>query len=396
MKVLLALVALFAVVNCCSDPYSDLVFYPYSAITATYTEYMYYHSDSYAGLCSSTTSSYPDAWFTFLPLVDGTLVVDTCGSSIDTVIEVQGGSTCDSRDCVTWNDDYCNWQSRVEFTVVAGDTYDVRVRPFSSSSTSSYFTLNYSFEPTGDSDSCPSDIYYLWDNEWQSFSLNTYIESGCWNSYYSYGKWFEYTPYEWDAHLHVCTSSYSNALTFVTDCTDCGYTYYSWYSGRSGCEYTIDIDLTGYYGETLDFLITGNYYDYITIDTYTDEPEWSSDFFYFPWWAVMLGFALFFLGLGLLLLLGAYCCHKRVMKRKYTVVPQMIEVPVVNGEEPTEKKSETPVKPSVPDVSSPNVPPPAYTAVYVPYNFPFQQMAVQVPAPVQLPPQLTVVPPNKS
>ncbi|MBK9384865.1 MAG: hypothetical protein IPN34_08630 [Planctomycetes bacterium] len=91
---------------------------------------------------SSATSSTPpflcftaekDLWFAHTASCTGTLEVSLCGlAAFDTVMQVYGGS-CANLFSIGCNDDACSLQSRIEFAVVQGATYWIRIAGLGSS-----------------------------------------------------------------------------------------------------------------------------------------------------------------------------------------------------------------------------------------------------------------------
>ena len=83
------------------------------------------------GLSSCTNSSpSPDVWYYLTSLCAGTVVVDTCGSDLDTALSVHTGCPATPANEITCNDDDqggCAPQSRVSFSVQPGLTYRIRV-----------------------------------------------------------------------------------------------------------------------------------------------------------------------------------------------------------------------------------------------------------------------------
>jgi hypothetical protein len=69
---------------------------------------------SFAGGCSFSTF---DLWFSFTAPCDSTFTFDTCGSTLDTVLEVFAG-TCGSLSSLGCNDDFCGTQSRVSLSLL--------------------------------------------------------------------------------------------------------------------------------------------------------------------------------------------------------------------------------------------------------------------------------------
>ena len=78
--------------------------------------------------CGSSSGS-PDVWYTYTPVENGTLTLETCaGGDYDTVLSVHSDCPGDSGNQIVCNDDDCNGtRSRVTLSVTAGVTYRVRV-----------------------------------------------------------------------------------------------------------------------------------------------------------------------------------------------------------------------------------------------------------------------------
>ncbi|KAH3767933.1 hypothetical protein Pelo_24 [Pelomyxa schiedti] len=396
-------------------------------------DYISNTSSTYTGQC--TTYSYRDAWYSFVPSVDGVLLTTTCGTTWDTVIEVQGGSSCSTRSCIDTDDDGCNWpSSSVSVNVNAYYIYNIRIRPFSSTTSSiSQYTFTLQFTPSTISSTQSEETFcpvmnYLYDYTIETHYLSSWdeVDTGdCWDDswYWEYGMWFTYTPYVYmDPCLTICGDS-PFTLEFVDDLCDywgatpsCTYSASSYWTGDYECYYRTVTHLDGYYGYSIDFLVKSEYsYAEITLDT-CPEDYWSSDDFHFPLWVVITTFVLLFLCVVLLVVITVYCCHKRTVNKKKTYdhlddQKDLVEIPSVsiNGP-PTLTPVSTPMPPTlIPPVqpanmiavtpqnaammiSPPNVPPPTFTPVYMPYTF-MQPVA----PPPQPPPQLyptAIVPPS--
>ncbi len=69
-------------------------------------------------------------WYSYTASETGAAAVSTCGSSFDTRLHIYSG-TCDGLICLAENDDYCAFQSRVIFSVTAGESYLIRCGGFS-------------------------------------------------------------------------------------------------------------------------------------------------------------------------------------------------------------------------------------------------------------------------
>lgn len=103
-------------------------------------------------------------WYSITPSTDATAVVDTLGSSFDTVLGVYTGSAVSSLSRVTFNDDHMNngsytLRSRVEFAANANTTYWVRVASWGSARGS--ITVNWDLTPACTSPAIPNDAFCL-------------------------------------------------------------------------------------------------------------------------------------------------------------------------------------------------------------------------------------------
>lgn len=67
-----------------------------------------------------------DVWHTYVALCTGMVTLETCGSSIDTVIELFDGP-CGTLNSLACNDDTCGTQSSVRVRLNAGTRYYLRV-----------------------------------------------------------------------------------------------------------------------------------------------------------------------------------------------------------------------------------------------------------------------------
>ncbi len=107
--------------------------------------------------CGASSGS-PDVWYAFpVGPVNGTLLVDLCGSAYDTVVSLH--RECDTGApgyLVACNDDSdaCERQSQIDAPVAAGETYLFRVSGYAGSAGA--FTMQVSFAPATGADDCGS------------------------------------------------------------------------------------------------------------------------------------------------------------------------------------------------------------------------------------------------
>lgn len=96
-----------------------------------------------------TSDLSPDVWYVYVPVADGALSVDTCGSSYDTVISVHSGCPGTPGDTLACDDDGCGYpNSALSVPVSALTPYYIRVSGYNGSFGN--FVLNTSFAPAND------------------------------------------------------------------------------------------------------------------------------------------------------------------------------------------------------------------------------------------------------
>lgn len=108
-------------------------------------------NDGSAG-CGASTSS-PDVWYSYTPTCSGVAVIDTAGSTYDTVLSVHNGCPGTTNNQVVCNDDAIGLQSRVSFDAAAGVTYRIRVSGFAGRSGFYQMFIN---DCTPDNNACHS------------------------------------------------------------------------------------------------------------------------------------------------------------------------------------------------------------------------------------------------
>ncbi|KAH3764354.1 hypothetical protein Pelo_3821 [Pelomyxa schiedti] len=334
---------------------------------------------NYTSLCSGKVST--EVWYNFVPLMDGIVILDTCLCDWDTVIEAQGGSSCDTRYCVGWDDDNenCNngnRQSWLQVPVYANYIYNFRLRHYSAGYViEEDYIFHIQFQESYYY--CPSNIDYIYDYSynWGDLTMADTLDDGCWNTGYwtTYGDWYSYTPASYSSALYFC-SSYTIQISIVSDlcdyygvpqCTDTYETYGPWYD--SECEYSLTLWFTS--TDTKYILISSFEYgiDYTisTYDLWPSSEDWSDDFSTF-WMitGIILGvFAVSALVLGF----GAFLCHRRTMRRNsYVTVPVASSTTTNTGYAPPS----TPPPPNLttfsPEYPAYPAPPPIYPSEYPP------------------------------
>lgn len=84
----------------------------------------------------------PDLWYTYTAANTNDIVIETCGSSYDTALEVFSGA-CGALVLIECNDDFCGLQSTVSISgVTAGTTYTFRVGGWNGNSGTGAFDIS--------------------------------------------------------------------------------------------------------------------------------------------------------------------------------------------------------------------------------------------------------------
>jgi hypothetical protein len=69
-------------------------------------------------------------WYSWTAPTTGPATVETCGSSLDTIVSVFTGSSVDSLSFVRWSDDGCGLASRASFDATVGVRYSIAVESY--------------------------------------------------------------------------------------------------------------------------------------------------------------------------------------------------------------------------------------------------------------------------
>lgn len=110
-----------------------------------------------------------DVWFSYTATLDGNGIIDTCGSSYDTLITIF--DTCGGIE-IACNDDSCGLQSSVTFPITNGTTYLVRVAGFEGAAGNG--VLNVIGLPPIANDDCANAIAVLeGSTPFNNFGANT-------------------------------------------------------------------------------------------------------------------------------------------------------------------------------------------------------------------------------
>jgi hypothetical protein len=134
-----------------------------------------------------------DVWFTWTPSFTGFADLTTCTmATFDTKVAVYTGTTCPTGAAVACNDDACGVQSKVQFSVTAGNTYVIQVGQFGTGApTPGSFTITQYFPiPVDDCQqpmALPGPGTYTYDT---TLATDSSQSSTCGNIYKDY--WYTY------------------------------------------------------------------------------------------------------------------------------------------------------------------------------------------------------------
>ncbi|MCH7798075.1 MAG: PQQ-binding-like beta-propeller repeat protein [Planctomycetes bacterium] len=110
-----------------------------------------------ASSCNDFPALNKDVWYAYTPQIDGTVTVDTCGSTISTIVSVHSGCPGTIANEIVCDNSACSFAwGVVSFNAVAGQTYLIRLTGWSSSSGN--YTLALTGPPCDPGGSVPGDI----------------------------------------------------------------------------------------------------------------------------------------------------------------------------------------------------------------------------------------------
>ncbi len=169
-------------------------------------------------VCDPSTAG--DLWYTVTSTGNGSIAVDCCGATFDSMIEVFGGS-CGSLTYITCSDDNCGLQSSAQFGVTTGTTYFVRVGGFGGATGSGVLTATFTPSAGGNDECAGATPLTLTVPE--SFDTGAAsLSAPAWPCALNGGPdlWYRYTAVaNGDLRVNTCTSAYDTALeVFVGSC----------------------------------------------------------------------------------------------------------------------------------------------------------------------------------
>lgn len=132
-----------------------------------------------AASCGSSSTS-PDVWYRFLARGTGSITIDTCGSTFDTVLSAHTSCPGTVGNVVACNDDAAvggcagTPTSSITFTMTSGVTYWIRVAGFRGRTGT--FTLRFNSSPDGDGEQPSNDLCS--NAQWVGYGIHAYNTIG--------------------------------------------------------------------------------------------------------------------------------------------------------------------------------------------------------------------------
>ncbi|MEZ6016391.1 MAG: hypothetical protein R3F49_14835 [Planctomycetota bacterium] len=164
-----------------------------------------------AWTCDPSTA--PDLWYTVTAPGAGSITVDICGSSFDTMLEVFTG-TCGNLTYLICSDDACGLSSRVQFGVTTGTTYTFRVGGFGTAMGIGNVTATYTMG-AGGNDDCTGATPLTLNAPIVFDTLSASTSAPNWTCAGNGGPdlWYSYTATaNGELRVSTCGSSYDTAL----------------------------------------------------------------------------------------------------------------------------------------------------------------------------------------
>ncbi|MBI3847149.1 MAG: hypothetical protein HY292_21180 [Planctomycetes bacterium] len=195
-----------------------------------------------------TSSTTPDAWFTYVPGTSGTLNLDTCTSGYDTVLSVHSACPGTTTNEIACNDDAtatCSgtFQSSVSVAVTGGSRYFIRVSGFNGSTGSFVLHVSGPACPTPSNDACGNALVICPGTYFGSTVTATTDGSATAGTSTSADVWYSYTPaFSGVLGLDLCDSGYDTVVSLHTGCP--GTTANEVASNDDGCGGSLSSSLT--------------------------------------------------------------------------------------------------------------------------------------------------------
>ncbi len=167
--------------------------------------------------CGDSDAS-PDVWFRYTATEDGTLRVDTCGSTWDTVLSAHTGCPGTVANQIACNDDACGLQSIIDFPVTDSTSYLIRVAGYQGAS--GPFTLTVGLVTGIQGDNCP-DAIVISDGVWSGDTSQATNDgdASCGNSSSSPDVWFSYTAAQDGlVEIQTCGTTWDTVISVHTGC----------------------------------------------------------------------------------------------------------------------------------------------------------------------------------
>jgi hypothetical protein len=214
------------------------------------------------GVATCVSDSGPDVWYLYQPTTSGAVNVNTCGSSMDTVLAIYTGA-CGTLTQLACNDDSCGLSSSVTIASTAGQAYFIRVARFGSGTGSFVLRADLLVPPANDA--CASAIF-LADNVPVNGTNVSSTQDGSASCASSGGDvWYAYRPQTAaTVNVSTCGSSFDTVLSVFSGacgaltevaCNDdnCGLQSSLNFSAAAGQTYLIRVG--GYNGRTGAFVV---------------------------------------------------------------------------------------------------------------------------------------------
>ena len=162
-----------------------------------------------------STAMVQDVWYRWTSTVTGTVIVDTCGGSIDTKLAVYGGGGCPVSPAIGCNDDDCNLQSRVVLQAVSGSVYTFQLGLYPFGANGGAGTFRVSLPATNDTCAAPATLFgtgsFPFDNALASTGAEGQGNANCleWGSTaIANDVWFRWTsPFSGSASISSCNQA---------------------------------------------------------------------------------------------------------------------------------------------------------------------------------------------
>jgi hypothetical protein len=202
--------------------------------------------------------SSPNIWYCYTATTSGDVTVSLCGSEFDTKLVIYNGCSCPPTTSrkVAENDDFCDWQSEITFSAIAGNSYLIEVGGYSNQTGQGVLSISTEGGSGGTNNNC-QNATPIGDVTNLPFDTRQATFDGIGHCFRSPNIWYCYTATcTGEVTVSLCGSDFDTVLAIYNGCNcppalahmiicsdddNCGQNEEVTFSAIAGNQYLIEI-----------------------------------------------------------------------------------------------------------------------------------------------------------